>query len=280
MNIANPRPCLVLLVAFTASKAVAQGIPEPDLVMYGTVLNVRSNANIPLGYGTLSWSLQPAAGGSPVSISTALTNLNKQISYILRILCETPVPGYSSSPNTIQLSSTGTTFDRSQVSWFTNALTFAQPSLSQTTISTADRGRIDRVDLQASLPIVLDPMNRLLPIDWEIWYFGANGVNPYADADGDRVNNLAEYLAGTDPTDPTSVFKITSIGQVPGAVRVQWSSAPSRSYALQLATNLGSGFLDLATNIQATPPLNSFLDTNNVQFAPAGSRFYRIRLQQ
>jgi len=52
--------------------------------MYGTVLKVQSNLNIPLGPGTLSWSFQPVGGGLRVNVSTTLTNINNRLSYILR----------------------------------------------------------------------------------------------------------------------------------------------------------------------------------------------------
>ena len=38
-----------------------------------------------------------------------------------------------------------------------------------------------------------------LPLSWQLAYFGATGVNPSSDYDGDGTNNLAEYLNGTDP---------------------------------------------------------------------------------
>ncbi len=40
-----------------------------------------------------------------------------------------------------------------------------------------------------------------LPDAWERQYFGAVGVDPNGDFDGDGISNLQEYMGGTDPTD-------------------------------------------------------------------------------
>jgi hypothetical protein len=37
---------------------------------------------------------------------------------------------------------------------------------------------------------------------WELYHFGAIGVDPHADPEGDGASNLGEYLAGTNPTHP------------------------------------------------------------------------------
>ncbi len=44
-----------------------------------------------------------------------------------------------------------------------------------------------------------------LPDAWEYTYFGHIGVDPNADPDGDGESNIAEYRAGTNPTDSNSV---------------------------------------------------------------------------
>src|SRR5215471_13108197 len=117
---------LVVLAGGTM-RSPGQGIPEPSLVMYGRVLNIRSNANLRLGYGTLTCTFHPAGGGNPITASTVLSNINNQFSYILRIPCERPVTGFAASTNAIQLTAAGITFDRSQIFWDSNLLTFAQP---------------------------------------------------------------------------------------------------------------------------------------------------------
>jgi hypothetical protein len=48
------------------------------------------------------------------------------------------------------------------------------------------------------------------PDSWEIEHFGEVGVDSSADADGDGTTNLMEYLAGTNPRNPASVFRPAS----------------------------------------------------------------------
>jgi len=53
---------------------------------------------------------------------------------------------------------------------------------------------------------------------WELAHFGALGVLPNADADGDGVSNLQEFLDGADPLDPNSVLFHLTIVQDGGSV--------------------------------------------------------------
>ena len=253
----------------------AEGLPEPDLVMYGVVRNVRSSANIRIGYGTLTWVFQPTNGETPIVLSTILTNIEDQFSYILRVPCETEVAGFSVSSNVIKLSTAGIAFNRSQVSWAGNALTFVQPALATTSFGATDRGRIERIDLDLSVPI-LDLDGNGLPDDWERLYYGRTGIDPFADPDRDGMNNLAEYKAGTNPNDASSSLRFIEIRAVQGAVRLKWSSVADRKYVLQRSGNLSGSFLDMASGILATPTANTYLDTTATG---AGPYFYRLRLE-
>ena len=96
-----------------------------------------------------------------------------------------------------------------------------------------------------------------LPDDWERWFFfSRTRANSAADDDHDGVDNLDEYLAGTDPTSSNSVFRVTVRPTADGHVVVEWPSASNRLYRVDVSTNLAVGFNPEADNVPATPPLN------------------------
>jgi len=51
---------------------------------------------------------------------------------------------------------------------------------------------------------IVDTDHDGLPDWWEMQYFGNLSHGPNDDPDGDGSTNLAEFLAGTDPTNPAS----------------------------------------------------------------------------
>jgi hypothetical protein len=111
----------------------------------------------------------------------------------------------------------------------------------------------------------------------------SNGSADYLDSDNDGLNNWQEYLAGTNPTNAGSVFKITSAQVVSGTqLVVGWSSVSNRLYDVTRATNLATGigaFVPVpgATNLAPTPPVNTWADSVSRASAPA---FYRLRVHQ
>jgi hypothetical protein len=99
-----------------------------------------------------------------------------------------------------------------------------------------------------------------------------------ADPDHDGLNNVQEFLAGTDPTNAASVLALFMPTVVPGGTGfvVSWQSASNKFYTLQTTTNLvDPGFADRVKNIFATPMLNVYTDT----FDSAGQKFYRVKLE-
>ena len=133
--------------------------------------------------------------------------------------------------------------------------------------------------------------------DWE-WNNFANLTNGAAgDNDNDGANNYSEYIAGTDPTNNASYFRVTNIvtsaGQTNHLIRVP--TQPGRHYTISYAggvsnnaawhgfgnTNLGVGTW-LETN--TVPSSFTFTDdetANTTTSAPTdGRRYYRIKVSR
>jgi hypothetical protein len=82
-----------------------------------------------------------------------------------------------------------------------------------------------------------------LPDDWQGRFWpGVNAaavIGRDADPDGDGAGNLAELLAGTDPTDAQSVLK-NRMESDPQGIRLVWNVQPGGLYQVQVSTDLGS----------------------------------------
>ena len=120
----------------------------------------------------------------------------------------------------------------------------------------------------------------------------AHGLNPLSnsgndgaagDPDGDGMNNLQEYLAGTDPQNAASKFQIVSVVKTNGNdIRLDWTVVGGHSYVVQTAVGIvGSeitGFADVSGVIAVGGTGEG--QTNWVHAGGAGdaARFYRVRL--
>ena len=80
-----------------------------------------------------------------------------------------------------------------------------------------------------------------IPDDWEYLYFNnLTTANATTDRDGDGASDLAEYNAGTVPTDRTSRLRITAHTYNPTytAATLTWTTVPTRRYRLEYDTDL------------------------------------------
>jgi hypothetical protein len=271
--------CLAAALFEPARPAVAQGIPEPSLILYGSIRNA-SNSNIRLTYGRINWQIRNSSTGRTVDVVGRITNIIDQFSYVLQVPCETLLLGLPVSSNALQLSPTPALFDRSTISLTVASssypATFVSPAQSSMSLGSTNRGRIERVDLSVGIPSV-DSNENGMDDAWEINYFGSNGGIPDADNDGDGLSNLGEYLAGTDPTDRNSALRFVHVYRHPSSgVVMEWASIEGRSYIVERSpTLLDSIWTQLSSNITAVPPRNTYHDTNSL---PSGDYFYRIRL--
>ncbi len=83
--------------------------------------------------------------------------------------------------------------------------------------------------------VVSDQDGDGLPDYWETGFFlSTTGGLATADADGDGFDNLSEYIAGSNPMDPNSVFGFISQSVLPSTGHppyiVEWNSMPGRVY--------------------------------------------------
>lgn len=125
--------------------------------------------------------------------------------------------------------------------------------------------------------VVRDQDNDGLPDTWENTYGGgATNLIPDADDDGDGLVNWRECIAGTNPEDSNSVLRVSGgVNGGPDRQAVSWQSTPNRWYTLSRCFGLADEFVPLATNLPATPPMNSYTDN----LSSATNVFYRIEIE-
>lgn len=71
--------------------------------------------------------------------------------------------------------------------------------------------------------------------------FDTNSVaDAMLDADGDRMNNRDEFVAGTNPLNPASYLKVESITAGPGAT-LTFGAVSNRTYTMQYSDAIGTG---------------------------------------
>ena len=134
----------------------------------------------------------------------------------------------------------------------------------------------------------LDIASPLTPFQqWQEAHFGCTncaGANATDDPDGDGMDNLAEFLAGTDPNNSASGLRIISALPQGNDVMITWKTGGGSTNIVQatggdVSGNYATNFNDISGPIVipgSGDVTTNYLDLGGATNMP--SRFYRIRL--
>jgi len=117
---------------------------------------------------------------------------------------------------------------------------------------------------------------------WQMQYFGCTDCLQAAattDPDGDGLSNMQEFLAGTDPTNSASAFRIISIAREADDALITWSTAGGHTNVVQAAPDLSGSYSIVSPNIVILgggDTMTNYLDVGGMTNTP--TRYYRIRL--
>ena len=194
---------LVLAGAVVPAWAI-DGIPEPDLVIYGKAFSKSDNSPVTITSATMTVS---DGLGNMVAMSAASTppieivQDNGAIYYLARVHFDTRTVGgmtFNAPANSLPLFAASPTYHLS-VSINGQPGTFATPAQATFTYAVADLGRIDRVDFFINTTGLPDDGY----LDWARGFFGnasfpqaARSANPT----GDGLSNFLKFAFGLDPT--------------------------------------------------------------------------------
>lgn len=139
---------------------------------------------------------------------------------------------------------------------------------------------IDEICVGQSYDVVYSQVDKDadgMPDAWEEHYF-PEGVAalPDGNADGDAHDNLDEYIAGMDPTNPASFFRIEEFSVDDGFV-VEWEPVSNRVYGVNWAESPTNRFQTLENHIEL--PRCSHTDTLH-HADSAGFYQINVRLKQ
>ncbi len=240
-------PPNTLFSAIEAGEQFSLGLKnDGSIIAWGRNIDGQTNVSLPnMEFGQMSGVVPPRGpigGGSTVSILGKGLGNGSDVTNVL--ICDVPVTAIvSQSPRVIVVQTAAAPF----------------PTNGDVIVFSVSCGAITKTNGFTYLDPDADGDG--MEDAWEITYFGStnnpSGM-PENDTDNDGMNNISEYIAGTDPTNTVSVLKFESAKYVSGpGIEFQWASASNRIYEIDWSRDLSSNAFFLGdTNLTGTPPLN------------------------
>lgn len=118
-----------------------------------------------------------------------------------------------------------------------------------------------------------------LPDDWEMTYFGNLERDGKGDFDLDGISDMAEYLAGTNPIQSTSVLRVLTLESIANdKTTVIWSAVPGRYYTVEFNDSVISTQWQVGAVHQQA--FNNTARWNDLSPNLSGHRYYRVIVEQ
>ena len=133
----------------------------------------------------------------------------------------------------------------------------------------------------AAVTLTMKAPDPFIPDWWAQQYFGCTNcpqADGAVDADGDGMNNLAEFLVGTDPTNSTSTLRIMAVTPQDSGVLVTWQGGGGKTNAVQAAPDVRGSYGDVSPNIVLSGSGDITTNFLDVAATTNAIRFYRVRL--
>ncbi len=266
--------CLVISNSANFPSALGGGASECSLFNCTVVANTAgSDGGV---HGSGSWG---GAYNSIIYYNTAAVNPNCDPYAPITLSCTTPLPSggsgnFASEPFFVDLATANLRLQSNSpcINAGGNAYSVNSTDLDGRPRIVAGKVDVGVYEFQGSV------MSEF--IGW-LQHYGlpTDGTADYDDPDGDGLNDMQEWIAGTDPTNLLSVLQMLSPRNGVSGVTVAWQSVTNRNYFLERAADLGAQppFSTLQSNIVGRAGTTSCTDTSAVGLGPF---FYRVSVQQ